>query len=119
MSYCRFDDGDVYAYETYGGVQFWVSGSDLDRLCTTFNEAYQYAKALRDEHGIEVPSYAIEALKADAIEEAKGINGPVGAIADLCDENAVLRGKLASLREVARLRCWWCRQLARLECATG
>ena len=38
---------------------------------------------------------------------------------DLPVENAVLRGKLASLREVARLRCWWCRQLARLECATG
>lgn len=40
MSYCRFSDGDVYAYETDGGVQFWVSGDnrELDRLCNTFYE---------------------------------------------------------------------------------
>ena len=68
MSYCRFSEGDVYAYECDGGVQFYVSDGkrELDRLCNTFNEAYQYAKVLRDTHGLDVPSHAIEALKADA-----------------------------------------------------
>ena len=70
MSYCRFLEGDVYAYECAGGVQFWVAGNrELDRLCNTFAEAYQYAKSLRDEHGLDVPSHAIEALRADAVDE--------------------------------------------------
>lgn len=93
MSYCRFSDGDVYAYETDGGVQFWVSNGNkaLDRLCNTFDEAYRYAKELSDVHGLDVPSYAIEALKADAIEEAARICGPDGAVAELESENAKLR----------------------------
>ena len=90
MSYCRFSDGDVYAYETDGGVQFWVSGDnrELDRLCNTFYEAYRYAKELSDVHGLDVPSYAIEALREDALEEAKRISGVVG---ELQAENAKLR----------------------------
>lgn len=90
MSYCRFSDGDVYAYETDGGVQFWVSGDnrELDRLCNTFYEAYRYAKELSDVHGLDVPSYAIEALREDALEEAKRISGVVG---ELQVENAKLR----------------------------
>ena len=93
MSYCRFIEGDVYAYETDGGVQFWVSGGNgkFDRLCNTFDEAYRYAKELRDVHGIDVPSYAIEALKEDALEEAKRISGASGAIVELQAENAKLR----------------------------
>lgn len=93
MSYCRFMDGDVYAYETEGGVQFWVSGDNkaLDRLCNTFNEAYRYIKELRDVHGLDVPSYAIEALKEDALEEAKRISGASGVIGELQAENAKLR----------------------------
>ena len=96
MSYCRFtDDSDVYAYECDGGVQFWVAGREnrhLDRLCNTFNEAYQYAKALRDEHGLEVPPYAIEALKADAIDEAERFTGPHGAVAEhIRDLEALVR----------------------------
>lgn len=77
MSYCRFSDGDVYAYDyVEGGVMFFVRGvfdKGLDRECMTYNEAYQYAKELRDVHGLNVPNHAIEALKADAIEEAKRI----------------------------------------------
>lgn len=73
MSYCRFCEGDVYAYDSCdGGVQFYVSGGSdrkLDRLCATYSEAYQYIKALRDEHGLNVPEHAIEALRADAMNE--------------------------------------------------
>ncbi|MBQ9317005.1 MAG: hypothetical protein IJ203_09295 [Atopobiaceae bacterium] len=69
MSYCRFTEGDVYAYECEGGVQFWTPRADLDRLCSTYGEAYQYAKALRDKHGLDVPGHAIEALWVDAFQE--------------------------------------------------
>lgn len=71
MSYCRFtDDSDVHAYECAEGVQFWVAGDDsLDRLCGTFTEAYQYALRLREEHGVKVPDYAIDALMADMKHE--------------------------------------------------
>lgn len=72
MSYCRFCDDDVYAYDSVeGGVQFYVADGrrDLDRLCETYHEAYQYAKELRDEHGLKVPSYAIESMRVDALEE--------------------------------------------------
>ena len=93
MSYCRFTEGDVYAYVCDGGVQFYVSDGrrELDRLCNTFNEAYQYARVLRDTHGLDVPSHAIEALKADALEEAARIYGPDSAMAELKAENAKLR----------------------------
>ena len=90
MSYCRFTDGDVYAYDTDGGVQFWVSGDnrELDRLCNTFYEAYRYAKELSDVHGLDVPSYAVEALREDALEEANRISG---VVVELQAENAKLR----------------------------
>ena len=93
MSYCRFAEGDVYAYECEGGVQFYVADGkrELDRLCSTFNEAYQYAMELRDTHGLDVPSCAIEALKADALEEAVRICGPDSAVVELEVENAKLR----------------------------
>ena len=69
MSYCRWSDSDVYAYECVGGVQFWVASDDsLNRLCNTFIEAYQYAKELY-ERGIDIPDYAIEALREDATNE--------------------------------------------------
>ena len=71
MSYCRFGNGDVYAYDCTGGVQFYTTREGLDRLCSTHVEAYQYIKELRDVHGLSVPSYAIEALKDEAIDEAK------------------------------------------------
>ena len=93
MSYCRFAEGDVYAYECDGGVQFYAAGGkrELDRMCGTFNEAYQYAKELRDAHGLDVPSHAIEALKADALEEAVRICGPDSAVVELEVENVKLR----------------------------
>lgn len=93
MSYCRFSEGDVYAYECAEGVQFYVPHDkrELDRTCSTFNEAYQYAKRLRDVHGLDVPSHAIETLKADAIEDAISRFGPDSAVAELKDENAGLR----------------------------
>lgn len=104
MSYCRFAEGDVYAYECDGGVQFYVSDGkrELDRLCSTFNEAYQYARVLRDTHGLDVPSHAIEALKADALEEAARICGPDSAVAELESENAKLRELVKHLRECTR-----------------
>ena len=94
MSYCRFSECDVYAYDSEGGVQFYVArsvGEDLDRLCPTYNEAYQYAKTLRDKHGADIPDHAIYALRAEALEEAERISGPKSAVAELCDENARLR----------------------------
>ena len=93
MSYCRFTEGDVYAYACDGGVQFYVADGkrELDRLCNTFNEAYQYARVLRDTHGLDVPSHAIEELKADAIEEAARICGSDSVVAELEAENAKLR----------------------------
>ena len=93
MSYCRWSEGDVYAYESCeGGVRFWVAGDDIfNRLCDTYNEAYQYAKELRDKHGFDVPSHAIEALRKDAIDEAKRYQGPDSAVADMLSENAELR----------------------------
>ena len=92
MSYCRFTEGDVYAYECDGGVQFWTPSADLDRLCNTFNEAYRYARALRDEHGLDVPSHAIEALRLDALNEALRIGILSNDfVKDLQDENAKLR----------------------------
>ena len=92
MSYCRFTDGDVYAYECEGGVQFWTANEGLNRLCNTFNEAYQYAMFLRDGYGLDVPSYAIEALKADALDEARRICGPDSAVAEIEHEKGKLRG---------------------------
>lgn len=88
MSYCRFMEGDVYAYACDGGVQFFVADGrrELDRMCSTFNEAYQYAKELRDMHGLDVPSHAIEALEAEAM-------------AELEDENAKLRELVRDLRD--------------------
>ena len=99
MSYCRFTEGDVYAYVCDGGVQFYASDCrrDLDRLCNTFSEAYQYAKVLRDTHGLDVPDHAIEALKADALEEAARICGQDSAVAELLDENAKLRELVADM----------------------
>lgn len=95
MSYCRFIECDVYAYDSCeGGVQFYVArsvGEDLDRLCPTYNEAYQYAKTLRDKHGADIPDHAIYALRADALEEAERISGSGSAVAELRDENARLR----------------------------
>lgn len=102
MSYCRFSDGDVYAYACVGGVQFWVAGNadkSLDRLCNTYNEAYQYAKALRDGHGLDVPSYAIEALREDAADEAERYFGPNGVVAELRAENVRLRELVLQLWE--------------------
>ena len=103
MSYCRFTEGDVYAYVCDGGVQFYVSDGrrELDRLCNTFNEAYQYARALRDICELDVPSYAIEALKADALEEAARICGPDSAVAELEAENAKLRELLDYMTPIA------------------
>lgn len=103
MSYCRFTEGDVYAYVCDGGVQFYVSDGrrELDRLCNTFNEAYQYARVLRDTHGLDVPSHAIEALKADALEEAVRICGPDSAVTELEAENA-------KLRELVRIAGTYC-----------
>jgi len=89
MSYCRFSEGDVYAYACEGGVQFWVHGKNLDRLCNTYDSAYQYAKYLRDECGLNVPSRAIEALRADALDESS--HGDGSAVAELVSENAKLR----------------------------
>ena len=96
MSYCRFSEGDVYAYACDGGVQFWVTGKTLDRLCNTYDAAYQYAKYLRDE-GFDVPSHAIEALRADALEEAS--HGDGSAVAELVSENAKLREQVTRLRD--------------------
>ena len=100
MSYCRFSECDVYAYVCDGGVQFWVSkehDQELDRLCNTFNDAYQYAKALRDEHGIDVPDHAIEALRLDALDEIERFDGSI--VAELREENAVLQQQLADVTE--------------------
>jgi hypothetical protein len=98
MSYCRFSEGDVYAYACDGGVQFWVTGKTLDRLCNTYDSAYQYAKYLRDE-GFDVPSHAIEALRADALEEAS--HGDGSAVAELVSENAKLREFAKMFAQVA------------------
>ena len=96
MSYCRWSECDVYAYDSCeGGVRFWVAGNDsLNRLCGTYNEAYQYAKKLRDKHGLDVPDHAIDELREDAIDEAKQYLGPESAVADMLDENAKLRDEL-------------------------
>lgn len=113
MSYCRFSsDSDVYAYDCEGGVQIWVTKRGLDRLCRTYVEAYQYILRLRDVHGLSVPDYATEALKAEADEEISklwGIAeylkiGPDGEkeINSLADENARLRSCLSDDAENAR-----------------
>lgn len=100
MSYCRFtESSDVYAYECDEGVQFWVAGKadkGLDRLCGTFNEAYQYAKVLRDKYGLNVPDTAIEELRADAVEEIGRMNG---IVRELYDENAKLREQIHYLKK--------------------
>lgn len=103
MSYCRFTEGDVYAYVCDGGVQFYVSDGrrKLDRLCNTFSEAYQYARALRDIYELDVPSYAIEELKADALEEAARICGSGSAVAELEAENTKLRELVRDWYELA------------------
>ena len=99
MSYCRWSECDVYAYDSCeGGVRFWVAGNDdLNRICCTYNEAYQYAKELRDKHGIDVPSRAIDALREDAIDEAKQYFGPDSAVADMQAENAKLRERAVAM----------------------
>ena len=98
MSYCRFSEGDVYAYACECGVQFWVTGKTLDRLCHTYDSAYQYAKYLRDECGLDVPNHAIEALRADALEEANYGDG--SAVAELVSENAKLRELVVRMRPI-------------------
>lgn len=76
MSYCRWIDSDVYAYESDYGVQFWIVGDkSLDRVCRTHIEAYQYAKELRDVHGISIPDYAIETLREEAVDERERLLG--------------------------------------------
>ena len=104
MSYCRWSECDVYAYDSCeGGVRFWVAGDDsLNRLCGTYNEAYQYAKELRDKHGLDVPSYAIDALREDAIDETKQCFGSGSAVAELISENAKLRELLRYNGEVIK-----------------
>lgn len=104
MSYCRFTEGDVYAYDSEGGVQFYVArsvGDDLDRLCPTYNEAYQYAKDLRDKYGADIPDNAIRALRAEALEEAERISGTGSDVAALRGENARLREELAKWERLA------------------
>ena len=70
MSYCRFGDADVYAYECRDGIQFYTIREELDSLCKTHLEAYLYAKELRDDHGLNVPDYAIDSMLCDALEDA-------------------------------------------------
>ena len=94
MSYCRFSEGDVYAYACDGGVQFWVTGKKLDRLCNTYDSAYQYAKYLRDECGLDVPGHAIDALRLDALDEAN--HGDGSAVKELISENNKLRDAMFS-----------------------
>lgn len=108
MSYCRWSECDVYAYDSCeGGVRFWVAGDDsFNRLCGTYNEAYQYAKELRDKHGFDVPSHAIDALREDAIEEAKQHLGPDSAVADMLADIAKLREDL----EFERSENGWARE---------
>ena len=103
MSYCRWSECDVYAYDSCeGGVRFWVAGDDsFNRLCGTHNEAYQYAKRLRDEHGFDVPLHAIDELREDAIDEAKGYFGPDSAVAELISKNAKLLELVDGLRYCA------------------
>ena len=104
MSYCRFTEGDVYAYACDGGVQFIVAGSvgeGLHRLCPTYSEAYQYAKTLRDKYGADIPDHAIRALRAEALEEAERISGTGSDVAELRGENARLREELAKWERLA------------------
>lgn len=110
MSYCRFLEGDVYAYDSCeGGVQFYVHSDTedgLDRLCRTYTEAYEYAKELRDEHGVKVPDFAIEAMREDAIEEAERFAGLLDrAIEDLKAENAKLKEQVQEA-EYEESRAW-------------
>lgn len=108
MSYCRWSECDVYAYDSCeGGVRFYVAGDNgFDRLCRTYNDAYQYAKELRDEHGFDVPLHAIDALREDAIEEAKQHLGPDSAIAEMLADIAKLREDL----EFERSENGWARE---------
>lgn len=102
MSYCRFTpDSDVYAYDCDRGIQIWVTKKDLDRLCRTYFEAYQYLLRLRYVHGLKVPDYAIDALKADAEEESLRLAGTSEFVA-LAEENARLRSCLSDDVENAR-----------------
>ncbi|MBR3318738.1 MAG: hypothetical protein IKG21_13050 [Atopobiaceae bacterium] len=102
MSYCRFtDDSDVYAYDCDGGVQIWVTKRGFDRLCNTYGDAYRYLLQLRDVHGLSVPDYAIDALKADAMEEVSRFTG-MPELAALAEENARLRSCLSDDAENAR-----------------
>lgn len=100
MSYCRFSDGDVYAYEScYGGIQFYVNADKdkplEDHVCKTYSEAYQYIKYLSEKRGLNVPTYAIEALREDAMKEVKRLNPQLltlvhdlfSALQALCDAN--------------------------------
>lgn len=96
MSYCRFShDSDVYAYDCDWGVQIWVTKMGFDRLCNTYGEAYQYLLQLRYVHGLSVPDYAIDALKADAESHSP-------EFVALVDENARLRSCLSDDAENAR-----------------
>ena len=98
MSYCRWSECEVYAYDAEEGVWFHVScNKGLDRLCNTYNEAYQYAKELRDIHGLDVPQHAIDALRDDAIDEAALRFGPNRAVSELKSENAKLRSLLSDV----------------------
>lgn len=110
MSYCRWSECDVYAYDSCeGGVRFWVAGDDsLNRLCGTYNEAYQYAKELRDKHGLDVPSFAIDALREDAIDEAERYFGADSAVAERISENAKLRKLLLDVwNDAIRFDGFW------------
>ena len=111
--YCRFVDGDVYACPCDGGVQFWVTDEALNRLCKSCVEAYQYAKDLRDVHGIIVPDHAIEELREDVIDEvnevlrmaenAIGIH-PQAEVRPQSDEEALRRQNRNLKDENERLR---------------
>lgn len=87
MSYCRWSECDVYAYDSGEGVRFHIAGNQsLDRLCGTYNEAYQYAKELHDVHKLDVPRHALYALMEDAIEEAKQLKTENAELRTLCED---------------------------------
>jgi hypothetical protein len=90
-------------------VRFWVAGNDdLNRLCGTYNEAYQYAKELRDKHGFDVPLHAIDELREDAIDEAKLYFGPDSAVADILSRNAKLGKLAAKMARALGVKRMWC-----------
>lgn len=84
MSYCRFIEAEVYAYETASGWDIWVTGqSDLPHAGEYFHEPtlkdFQARMMMLRDLGYDIPRYVFERIATEIGEEYDTAQGDIGA----------------------------------------